>query len=175
MIDLGPHSLGLCPYRPLRRGRGRFIKEQRAGGGTRAGALVHHEQGRHSARRHGIRRRLISGHPDPCSCFAIERRRFPARPRISRMPGPGRRRRSTRWASFPPLSRKNRGNPGNRPPQRSIEKVLFAGTFRTGASGLEPATSGVTGRVGLRDAQRRMTQNSFICRHVSRSRSRGSA
>ncbi len=39
----------------------------------------------------------------------------------------------------------------------------LAGAF-TGATGLEPATSGVTGRVGRNDARRRATQNALICR-----------
>ena len=37
----------------------------------------------------------------------------------------------------------------------------------TGATGLEPATSGVTGRVGHHDAPRRTPLNGIICRHFS--------
>src|ERR671919_313209 len=37
-----------------------------------------------------------------------------------------------------------------------------------GATGLEPATSGVTGRVGHHDARRRASLNGLICRHFSR-------
>ena len=36
--------------------------------------------------------------------------------------------------------------------------------FLTGATGLEPATSGVTGRVGYSNAQRRTALNYVICR-----------
>jgi hypothetical protein len=39
--------------------------------------------------------------------------------------------------------------------------------FVTGATGLEPATSGVTGRVGHDDARRRTSRNGLICRHLS--------
>src|SRR6266436_10038971 len=38
----------------------------------------------------------------------------------------------------------------------------------TGATGLEPATSGVTGRVGHRDVSRRIPPNARICRYFSR-------
>jgi hypothetical protein len=38
---------------------------------------------------------------------------------------------------------------------------------KTGATGLEPATSGVTGRSGHGDASRRMPLNSLICRYLS--------
>jgi len=40
----------------------------------------------------------------------------------------------------------------------------FPGSSKTGATGLEPATSGVTGRVGHHDAQRRTPLNRVICR-----------
>jgi hypothetical protein len=42
----------------------------------------------------------------------------------------------------------------------------FAGILM-GATGLEPATSGVTGRVGHCDAQRRAARNGVICRAFS--------
>jgi hypothetical protein len=42
--------------------------------------------------------------------------------------------------------------------------------FVTGATGLEPATSGVTGRVGHDDARRRTSLNGLICGHLSLSR-----
>jgi len=43
-------------------------------------------------------------------------------------------------------------------------------TFIWGATGLEPATSGVTGRVRHGDAGRRTAPNGLICRHFSRRR-----
>src|SRR5215204_6426313 len=46
------------------------------------------------------------------------------------------------------------------------KRCQFAGTF-TGATGLEPATSGVTGRVGYNDARRRTPLNVLICRRFS--------
>jgi hypothetical protein len=36
---------------------------------------------------------------------------------------------------------------------------------KTGATGLEPATSGVTGRIGHNDAERRSTSSNHICRY----------
>ena len=53
------------------------------------------------------------------------------------------------------------------------EPIFQAST--TGATGLEPATSGVTGRVCRDYGWRRTRLNGLICRHFSRSRCRGSA
>jgi len=64
---------------------------------------------------------------------------------------------------------------GGRLRQSRQRKMPICRMFSTGATGLEPATSGVTGRVGHNDAQRRTCLNGFICRHFSRSRCRGSA
>jgi hypothetical protein len=46
---------------------------------------------------------------------------------------------------------------------------------KTGATGLEPATSGVTGRVGHDDVRRRTPLNGPICRYFSPRRRTGSA
>jgi hypothetical protein len=46
--------------------------------------------------------------------------------------------------------------------------ILICGYFpKTGATGLEPATSGVTGRVGHNDVRRRTALNVLICRRFS--------
>ena len=42
--------------------------------------------------------------------------------------------------------------------------------YFTGATGLEPATSGVTGRVGHNDGRGRTPWNGPLCRHFSRNR-----
>ncbi len=47
----------------------------------------------------------------------------------------------------------------------AYQKMLISRTFSTGATGLEPATSGVTGRFGQNDARRRTLLNGIICRH----------
>ena len=65
----------------------------------------------------------------------------------------------------PILARDLRGMKRSR---RSLCQIhlLICRSF-TGATGLEPATSGVTGRVGHDDGGRRTPQNSRICRHFS--------
>jgi len=49
---------------------------------------------------------------------------------------------------------------------RARENRPFPGGSETGATGLEPATSGVTGRVGYDDDTRRTSLNEFICRRL---------
>ena len=49
---------------------------------------------------------------------------------------------------------------------RRVTKMPICRYF-AGATGLEPATSGVTGRVGHDDVQRRASWNGLICRHFS--------
>ena len=44
------------------------------------------------------------------------------------------------------------------------QKIAVGISRETGATGLEPATSGVTGRVGRHDARRRTPLNGHICR-----------
>ena len=62
-----------------------------------------------------------------------------------------------------------RGMKGGRRCQRlGRQQVMrIAGLYvrSTGSTGLEPATSGVTGRVGHSDARRRTSRNGLICRY----------
>jgi hypothetical protein len=53
---------------------------------------------------------------------------------------------------------------GGRLRQGRQQKIPICRMFSTGATGLEPATSGVTGRIGYNDAQRRASLNNLICR-----------
>ena len=52
-------------------------------------------------------------------------------------------------------------------PAAPIKAAVNAVCLRAGATGLEPATSGVTGRVGHNDARRRAPPNGLICRRFS--------
>jgi hypothetical protein len=49
----------------------------------------------------------------------------------------------------------------------TTELAYLQGFSETGATGLEPATSGVTGRVGHDDVRRRTPPNGAICRYFS--------
>jgi hypothetical protein len=53
---------------------------------------------------------------------------------------------------------------GGRLRQTGQQKMSMCRMFSTGATGLEPATFGVTGRVGRHDARRRTPLNGHICR-----------
>ena len=65
------------------------------------------------------------------------------------------------------ISAGGRREAGGRLCQDRQQKIPICRMFSTGATGLEPATSGVTGRVRHNDARRRTPLNVLICRHFS--------
>ena len=73
-------------------------------------------------------------------------------------------------ASSSPSGRDRRSSATSKRPNNSTASAQTGGVSIAGATGLEPATSGVTGRLGHDDASRQTPLSRRICRHLSQQR-----